>query len=134
MVNLLNAELNPVCHLLALLGAHHILHVSRIRVKVLCYKSEGPWFDLFFYQCIYGCVDRGSTVVNPLNAELNPICHLLALLGAHHILHVSRISVKVLCYKSEGPWFDLFFYQCMYGCVDRGGTVVKVLCYKSEGR
>ena len=31
---------------------------------------------------------------NPLNAELNPICHLLALLGAHHILHVSRIRVK----------------------------------------
>ena len=35
-----------------------------------------------------------SSVVNPLNAELNPICHLLALLGAHHILHVSRIRVK----------------------------------------
>jgi len=33
LFNLLNAELNPVCHLLALLGAHHILHVSRIRVK-----------------------------------------------------------------------------------------------------
>jgi hypothetical protein len=32
--------------------------------------------------------------VNPLNAELNPICHLLALLGAHHILHVSGIRVK----------------------------------------
>ena len=32
--------------------------------------------------------------VNPLNAELNPICHLLALFGAHHILHVSRIRVK----------------------------------------
>jgi hypothetical protein len=31
---------------------------------------------------------------NPLNAELNLICHLLALLGAHHILHVSRIRVK----------------------------------------
>ena len=31
---------------------------------------------------------------NPLNAELNPICHLLALLGAHHILHISRIRVK----------------------------------------
>jgi hypothetical protein len=30
----------------------------------------------------------------PLNAELNPICHLLALLGAHHILHVSTIRVK----------------------------------------
>jgi hypothetical protein len=32
-VNLLNAELNPICHLLALLGAHHIFHVSRLRVK-----------------------------------------------------------------------------------------------------
>ena len=31
---------------------------------------------------------------NPLNAELNAICHLLALLGTHHILHVSRIRVK----------------------------------------
>ena len=32
--------------------------------------------------------------LNPLNADLNPVCHLLALLGAHHILHVSNISVK----------------------------------------
>jgi len=31
----------------------------------------------------------------PLNAELNPICQLLALLGIHHIFHVSRIRVKV---------------------------------------
>jgi len=31
---------------------------------------------------------------NPLNAELNPICHLLALLGAHLIFHISRIKVK----------------------------------------
>ena len=30
----------------------------------------------------------------PLNDELNPICHLQALLGAHHILHVFRIRVK----------------------------------------
>jgi hypothetical protein len=37
------------------------------------------------------CVCAG---INPLNAELNPICHLLTLLGAHHILHVSRIRVK----------------------------------------
>jgi len=32
--------------------------------------------------------------INPLNAELNPVCYLLALLGAHHFLHVSRIRVK----------------------------------------
>jgi hypothetical protein len=28
--------------------------------------------------------------INPLNAELNPICPLLSLFGAHYILHVSR--------------------------------------------
>jgi hypothetical protein len=33
--------------------------------------------------------------INPLNAELNPICHLLALLGAHLILHIGRIGVNV---------------------------------------
>ena len=30
----------------------------------------------------------------PLNAELNLIRHLLALVGARHIVHVSRIRVK----------------------------------------
>ena len=35
MVKGLNAEFNPIFHLLALLGAHHILHVSRIRANVL---------------------------------------------------------------------------------------------------
>ena len=38
---------------------------------------------------------RRVSVVNPLNAELNPISYLLALL-AHHFLHVSRIRVKSL--------------------------------------
>jgi hypothetical protein len=33
-------------------------------------------------------------ILYPLNAELNPISHLLALLGAHPILHVSRIRVN----------------------------------------
>ena len=33
---------------------------------------------------------------NPLKPELNPICYLLALLGAHHFLHVSRIRVRSL--------------------------------------
>jgi hypothetical protein len=32
--------------------------------------------------------------LNPLNAEINPICHLLALVGAHHILRVSGVRVK----------------------------------------
>jgi hypothetical protein len=36
-----------------------------------------------------------SYSINPLNAELNPICHLLKLLRAHPILHFSRIRVKL---------------------------------------
>jgi hypothetical protein len=41
-------------------------------------------------------MSRAWKNINPLNTELNPICCLLALLGAHHFLHVSRISVKSL--------------------------------------
>jgi len=41
-------------------------------------------------------VDKYKITCNPLNAELNPICHWLALIGAHHILHISRIRVKLV--------------------------------------
>jgi ribosomal protein L40E len=34
-INTSNATLNPICHLLALLRTHHILHVIRIRVNPL---------------------------------------------------------------------------------------------------
>jgi hypothetical protein len=35
--------------------------------------------------------------LSPLNAELNCICHLLALLEAYHILQISRIRVNANC-------------------------------------
>jgi hypothetical protein len=40
LLNTLNAALNPIRHLLALIGARHIVHASRIRVKndTLCTK------------------------------------------------------------------------------------------------
>jgi len=38
-INTLNPELNPICYLLALLGAHHFLHVSRTRVKSLTLRQ-----------------------------------------------------------------------------------------------
>jgi hypothetical protein len=51
-----------------------------------------------FYSLIKYWVGRLFVIIggmiNPLNSELNTICHLLALLGAHHIFHVSRIRVK----------------------------------------
>ena len=42
-----------------------------------------------------------DTAINPLNTELNPICHLLALLGGATIVVVSRLRVKsrfVMCW------------------------------------
>ena len=37
---------------------------------------------------------------NPLNAELNPIRHLLALVVGRHIVHISRIRVNISCDKT----------------------------------
>ena len=45
----------------------------------------------------------GNEHFNPLNPELNPICYLLALLGAHHFLHVSRI----MSYIHGAPILDV---------------------------
>ena len=47
--------------------------------------------------------------MNPLNPELYPICYLLALLGAHHFLHLSRIRVKLLTLRR------LMSYIYIYG-------------------
>ena len=51
---------------------------------------------LFFDVLLTVHISIFSSVINPLNAELNSICHLLALLGTHHILHISRIRVNQL--------------------------------------
>jgi hypothetical protein len=46
---------------------------------------------------LYSIKMHGTTVkINPLKAELNPICHSLALIGAHLIYHISRIRVKIV--------------------------------------
>jgi hypothetical protein len=51
------------------------------------------------YAHIYTLKHQFTLTLNTLNAELNPICHLLALLGVHHFLHVSRIKVKSLTFR-----------------------------------
>ena len=51
--------------------------------------------------------------INPLNPELNPICYLLALLGAHHFLHVSRIRVKSLTFRRLMSYIYIYIY--IYG-------------------
>ena len=49
-------------------------------------------------------------LINPLNAELNPICYLLALL-AHHFLHVSRIRVKSLTLRLL---MSYMYMECLF--------------------
>ena len=59
--------------------------------------TEWHWYRVFskdFYLSLWLLIHQCSTAIfSPLNAELNPICHLLALVGAYHILHASRIRV-----------------------------------------
>jgi hypothetical protein len=79
---------------------------------VLCIVSFVSFSVLFLCICVLYYCHRVATqlqlnisyhisyhnincAVNPLNAELNPICQLQALLVAHPILHIRRIRVKV---------------------------------------
>jgi hypothetical protein len=56
-------------------------------------------------------VFRPQKNLNHLKAELHPICHLLALRGAHHILHVSRIRVKKTRIKLHNTLAHRFCYM-----------------------
>ena len=50
------------------------------------------------FECLFAVCDSPVVEfvnINPLNAELNPICHLLALLGGATIVVVSRLRVKM---------------------------------------
>jgi hypothetical protein len=60
------------------------VHTMKGEVEILLHP--------FLTAVLYGASRPG--IFNPLNAELNSICHLLALLGAHHILHFSRVRVN----------------------------------------
>ena len=66
--------------------------------KVLCEKkeiSEGFFLKKYINLNLVIVTDVTSyQTLNTLNAELNPIRHLLALVGARHIVHVSRIRDK----------------------------------------
>jgi len=62
-----------------------------------------------YFGSLYLVQQSVGVTFNPLNPELNPICYLLALLGAHHFLHVSRIRVKLLTFRR------LMSYIYIYG-------------------
>ena len=72
-----------------------LLHVTSSRLP-----ADEPKYKTLFYRQhkflnIFS-ITEPTFPINPLKPELNPICYLLALLGAHHFLHVSRVRVKLL--------------------------------------
>ena len=60
---------------------------------------------------VTGMASKIFNMINPLNPELNPICHLLALLGAHHFLHVSRIRVKSLTFRLLMSYIYIYIWS-----------------------
>ena len=95
---------------------------------IVIYKA--PNEDMMIQRVIEGKIKGGIEVtrrrgrrrrkllddLNPLNAELNPICYLLALL-AYHFLHVSRIRVKErrgYCHLKEEA-LDRTMWRARYG-------------------
>jgi len=68
-----------------------------LRMGEIIARNMLSWLKLLIKLLLLHVVGCLYYYCNPLNAKLNPICHLLALLGAHHILHVSRIRVKCIC-------------------------------------
>jgi len=70
------------------------IHTLLWLLKPSCQVTHLGWITSVFCKHSY-------IYINPLKPELNPICYLLALLGAHHFLHFSRIRVKLLTLK--GP-------------------------------
>jgi len=75
----------------------------KYRIIKFWYIVASCW--IFLYEFYYDALihehqsNKNKHIFNPLNPELNPICYLLALLGAHHFLHVSRIRVKLLTFR-----------------------------------
>jgi hypothetical protein len=60
---------------------------------------------------------RSRSRINCLNDELNPICHLVALLGAHNILHVSGARVNGWNKTGGNPSYDIYMPS-----ISTGGT------------
>ena len=66
-----------------------------------------------------------QNVFNPLKPELNPICYLLALLGAQHFLHVSRIRVKLLTLRLLMSYIYIYIYGAPILDVSRSHTTTQ---------
>jgi hypothetical protein len=74
---------------------------------------------------------------NPLNTNLNPICHLLALLGPHPIFHIRRIMfndqkskrMMITRRKLKNKWYFKIYLKNKKLQEDTINYSVLTLCY-----
>jgi len=70
---------------------YHVLLLFSLSITLLLSLTLYPC-KLLYKSVTLAIPPKINYQFNPLNPELNPICYLLALLGAHQFLHVSRIK------------------------------------------
>jgi len=114
--------LNPFHHHISMNTGTKICAYSCVQYVILL-KAETPrsvihsriLLTVVVINCsfsyIFAYVSQWGVTLNPLNAELNPICYLLALLGVHHFLHVSRIRVKSLTLRLLMSYSYIYIYM-----------------------
>ena len=82
-------------------------------VEVTCFRNY--FYDLYFLYFI-NWIYWSNLWINTLNPELNPICYFLALLGARHFLHVSRIRVKLLIFRQLMSYIYIYIWSTHSWC------------------
>jgi len=95
-----------------------------LRIRSSPRTKSQPWQRLSLRFLAASCSPSRQTSIyhlNPLSPELNPICYFLALLGAHHFLHVSRIRVKLLTLR----WLMSYIYGAPILDVSRSHTTTQ---------
>ena len=93
------------CHFLY--EIHYFVFYKRLLSKISKFETEKK-YNVAADNYLPRSLGLAFFCINPLKPELNPICYLLVLLGAHHFLHVSRIRVKLLTLR------QLMFYIYIY--------------------
>jgi hypothetical protein len=93
-----------------------LTRVSQLKIKVQIQETRMTQHaEINIVVLVRVCPLMQYDSFNPLNAELNPMCHLLALLGVHHFLHVSRIKVKSLTLRLLMSYIYIYIYIYIYG-------------------
>ena len=98
----------------AFIAFSRVVNLQQLRIKSISQRRQVTYVSARNRHCETVRFQTHVYIFNPSNPELNPICYLLALLGAYHFLHVSRISVKLLTFRLLMPYIYIYIYIYIY--------------------